>query len=323
MKSFVLLVASVVLLARSACGYGNAGHQAVGTMAEHYLEGTRAGREVRTLLHAKEDMARAATWADRAKLPEKYLSAEMKEYVANNPGHRSYHYCDLPFQEKAYREGMTGTNPSDIVQTLRKCIEVLQSPEANPENPLKINKRVALMLVAHLMGDLHQPLHVGSSYIDEDNQFVNPETGAKGQMDAGANYLRLTSRTNLHGFWDTKTVKLARDKAGAEDFTRYLLSHFPKKAEWDGQGAPTTWPEQWATDTLRSSPSAFKGIAPGNRITVPKDEKHDEHFAWTIKLPPDYNERTRVIVELELAKAGYRLAALLQAIWPEDKNPKM
>ena len=316
----ILIFATVALATiGNALGYGNAGHEAIGTIAEHDLEGTRALKEVRSLLHQGEGLDRASTWPDRAKLPDKYLTAEMKDFVANNPEHHTYHYCDIPFQQKAYREGVTGTNSRDIVHVLELCIKVLQAPEDDSQNPLKINKRVALMLTAHLVGDLHQPLHVGCSYIDEHDQFVDPETGAKGQPDAGANYLRVKSRsgTALHGYWDTLTVKAARDHLGVADFPAALVTANPAKPEWNAKGPVATWPAQWATDTLGLAHLCFTGLTPHDRFLVPKDEKHEEHFEWIVTLPPTYADQSRGTVEMELSKAGHRLAALLKAIWPE------
>lgn len=319
MSRLLYLASLIIGLAGHVSGYGNAGHQAIGTVAEHYLEGSQAAKEVRKLLKDGEGLDRAATWPDRAKLPDKYLTLEMKEFVANNPEHHSYHYCDVPFQQKAYRDGITGTNKRDIVHILEICIQVLRAPEDKPSNPLKINKRIALMLMAHFIGDLHQPLHVGCSYIDEENQFVDPETGAKGQADAGGNYLRLKSRKGaaLHGYWDTQTVKAARDHLGTGDFPAALMKTYPDHPEWNATGPVGTWPTQWATDTLSLAKTCFDGLTLGERFLVPKDEKHDEHFNWVVTLDNTYPVKSRDTVELELSKAGYRLAALLKAIWPE------
>jgi hypothetical protein len=321
MSKLPLLLSLCLALIGKASGYGNAGHQAIGTVAEHYLAGTRAMKEVRALLKEGENLDRASTWADRAKLPDKYLTAEMKDFVANNPDHHTFHYCDIPFQQKAYREGITGTHKKDIVHILEICIQVLQAKEEKSENPLKINKRVALMLLAHLVGDLHQPLHVGCSYVDDKDQFVDPETGAKGQPDAGANYFHVKTRSGiaLHGYWDTTTVKSARDHLGVEDFPAAIIKAFPVKPEWDATGPIGTWPAQWATGTLGLSKICFEGLTPQNRFLVPKDEKHEEHFEWIVILPPAYPVKARDTVEVELSKAGYRLAALLKAIWPEEK----
>lgn len=304
-------------LAPDSFGYGASGHEAIGRVAEFYLKGSRAETEVRALLKGNEDLARAATWADRAKIPDKYLANEMKEFVANNPLHHEFHYCDVPFQEKAYRDGLVGTNDHDLIHTMRACIKVLQSPDDAADNPLKISKRVAFMLLTHYIGDLHQPLHVGSSYVDENDKFVNPRTGAKGLPDAGSNFFRITAKSTLHAYWDTMTVKLARDKAGEKDFTAYLVENFPVKPEWNATGDITTWPEQWATGTLLLAPQCFEGLTLGKRFLVPKDEKHEEHYEWPATLAEGYKEKARDIVEQELAKSGYRLAALLKAIWPE------
>ncbi len=318
--SFIASIAFVLI--GNASGYGPAGHEATGKIAEHYLAGTRALVEARKLLGKDDGLDRAATWADRAKFPEKYLTDEMKDFVANNPDHHTYHYCDIPFQEKSYRQGVTGTNKQDIVQILNICIQVLQAPEDKAENPLKIHKRVALMLVAHLIGDLHQPLHVGCSYLDENDHYVNPETGAKGQADAGGNFLRIKTRrgTPLHGYWDTATVKLARDHLGTTDFPAELIKTFPPHPEWDARGPVNTWPTQWADETLGLAKTCFDGLVPRDRFLVPKDEKHDEHFEWTVTLPETYPEKSRDTVAIELTKAGYRLAALLKAIWPGNEG---
>ena len=322
MSTLLTLTALTVALMGNGFGYGNAGHQAIGTVAENYLVGTRALKQVHALLKQGEGLDKASTWADRAKLPDKYLSVEMKEFVTNNPEHHSYHYCDVPFRQKAYRAGITGTHKRDIVHILELCIQVLQAPDDTAANPLKINKRVALLLIAHLVGDLHQPLHVGCSYIDENNNFVDPETGAKGQPDAGANYLHLKSRSGaaLHGYWDTQTVKAARDHLGVEDFPAALVKSSPASPEWDAKGPVVTWPAQWATETLGLAKICFEGLTPRDRFLVPKDEKHEEHFEWVVTLPPAYPQVSRDIVEQELSKAGYRLAALLKAIWPEEEE---
>ena len=343
--AFVLVVAC----ADDVFGYGNAGHQAIGMIAEKYLDGSRALEEVRKLLHKDEGLDRAATWMDRAKLPDKYLTNEMKELVANNPDNHSFHYCDVPFQQKVYKDGVTGTNPHDIVHVMQLCIHVLQAPDDNGDNPLKIHKRVALMMLAHLVGDLHQPLHVGCSYVDADNHFVDPDSGAKDQEDAGANYFHIKNRkgTVLHGYWDTQTVKLARDHllkkvppaedaapedtpskdpsvevVAVRDFSAALMKAHPKEPAWNGKGPVDTWPVQWATETLGLSKMCFDGITPGDRFFVEKEDKHPDreaHFEWVITLPDNYPDKSRDVVEVELSKAGYRLAALLKTIWPDKK----
>lgn len=312
-----LFFSLALIAATSAFGYGNAGHEAVGSIAAHYLAGTHAEAEMQKLLLPGETLAKACTWADRAKLPEQYLSPEMKDFVTNNPDHHKYHFCDIPFQEKAYRDGGTGTSPEDIVHIMQLCIEILRDPKSHAADPRHITPRVALLLLAHLSGDIHQPLHVGTSYVDKQDHFVDPDQGGKGQEDAGANFFKLNASITLHGYWDTMTVKHARTKAGAQDFTTYLIAQHPPRAGWKTLGAVTTWPKKWATDTLSLSTQCYKGITLSERQTIPADNKHPApHDEWKVTLPPGYDERASRIVETELTKGGYRLAELLKAIWP-------
>jgi hypothetical protein len=76
------------------------------------------------------------------------------------------------------------------------------------------------MLLAHLVGDIHQPLHVGAQYFDENGQPVNPDTGGAATPDQGGNSLTLVlNRPNDHGhpqttavfhtYWDDATVDTA------------------------------------------------------------------------------------------------------------------
>ncbi len=321
MTKLPIYAAFALATAGNTFGYGNDGHQAVGTIAERHLEGTHALEMAHSLLKKGDGLDRASTWLDRAKLPDKYLSTEMTDFIANNPDHHSFHYCDIPFQQNAYREGLTGTNQHDIVHIMEICIKVLQAPNDDSANPLKINKRLALMMLTHLVGDLHQPLHVGCSYVDGENHFVDPETGAKGLPDAGGNFFHINTRKGkaLHAYWDNLTVKDAGDHLGIEDFPAALMKANPPKPEWNAKGDVVTWPAQWATDTLSLSATCFEGLQPHDRFLVPKDEKHEEHFEWIVNLPAGYQEKSRDTVELELSKAGYRLAMLLKTIWPDEK----
>jgi hypothetical protein len=47
---------------------------------------------------------------------------------------------------------------------------------ANPEqNERKITKPVALILLAHYVADIHQPLHVGAAYFDAQGRATDPD----------------------------------------------------------------------------------------------------------------------------------------------------
>jgi hypothetical protein len=46
------------------------------------------------------------------------------------------------------------------------------------------------------------------------------------------------------------------------------------------------------------------------------DETGRTPHRWRIEQPAGYDDRSRDRVRIQLAKAGYRLSALLTAIWP-------
>jgi hypothetical protein len=73
-----------------------------------------------------------------------------------------------------YADGKIGRSRWDVVQTINYCVRVLQGSEPE-DNPRKITKAIAVILLAHLVGDIHQPLHVGAEFFDEQGRPVDPE----------------------------------------------------------------------------------------------------------------------------------------------------
>jgi len=76
-------------------------------------------------------------------------------------------------QRGHFDRNFQGTNDHDIVAAINAATAVLLERPSPP--PFKIaDKREALFLLAHLVGDLHQPLHVGAVYLDKDGNLVDP-----------------------------------------------------------------------------------------------------------------------------------------------------
>ncbi|MBC7858325.1 MAG: phospholipase, partial [Burkholderiaceae bacterium] len=76
-----------------------------------------------------------------------------------------------------------------------------------------------------------------------------------------------------------------------------------------------SWPYQWADDALRASKLAHAGLAPG-KMSEQTNRKGERREVWALALPPDYAQSSAALAKTQLTKSGYRLAALLQAIWP-------
>lgn len=326
--------------AGQALAWGSNGHRVVGAMADQLLTGSNAQRQVAALLLPGESLAGIATWPDCVKGsfcgPQ---TPEMLAYVAANPKHEQYHYTNIAFQQAHYRDGAVGSAANDIVQTLKQAIAVLQGNGDDPvANPQRFSRRQALILLVHLVGDIGQPLHVGEAYIhagDANDAFVEPRAASQvGQ--AGANGLANTRGGNrllldeppppvsgtpaplsFHSYWDSAVVDEAMRRAGVtapEPFAAALLASRPQPPSIDA-GAPSTWPYRWADDTLRVAAQAYAGVTPGRRSQV-TGKDGVAYDVWTLNLPTHYRALSVGRARDQLTASGYRLTALLRAIWP-------
>lgn len=203
---FLLLLCGTLATA-NVMALGDDGHKTVGAIADRLIMGTNAAAHVNALLLPGESLLSVSIWADCVK--GSYCgpqTLEMTEYAAQNPAHFSYHYTNIPVQNTAYAFDAVGTTEHDIVHTLQQCIAVLQGTATDINNPQHFTPRQALLLIAHLVGDIHQPLHVGAAYINQDMQFVTPTS--KQQVD-GINIFDLQGGNNL--LLEDKNTWTARD----------------------------------------------------------------------------------------------------------------
>ena len=172
-----------MVLSADALAWGSDGHRAVGAIVDQLIAGSHAQQQVAALLLPGESLEQVANWADCVKGtycgPQ---TEEMQAYTAANPKHSEYHYTDVPFQETQYHDHAVGTAEDDIVQTLGQAIAVLRGKGDPQTNPHRFSPRQALLILTHLAGDIHQPLHVGAAYVGKDGGYALP-LAAK-QIDA-------------------------------------------------------------------------------------------------------------------------------------------
>ncbi|NML62626.1 S1/P1 nuclease [Massilia sp. RP-1-19] len=182
MKKLVCVLAlSSAFASFDALAWGHEGHRVVGSIAQKLIKGSNAEKQVQALLLPGETLESITNWADEAKAGVGYPAAtpEQAEYTAVNPKHDEYHYVNIPFQSLHYHHGHVGTTEHDIVQTLSQAIAVLQGKTGPGANPHNFTRRQALLLIAHMTGDIHQPLHVGAAYVGKDGSFVVPKSRAE------------------------------------------------------------------------------------------------------------------------------------------------
>lgn len=314
LRSLVVLACTaglLLLMTANGSAWGEPGHRLVGLLAEMHLKDTRALREVARILEPQETLADAAVWPDTIKNPL-YEDEDTARFRLEHPAHDTYHYANLPFQSDRYHPDTPGARPMDIVQTLRESIRVLRGRST------ALTEREALRMLAHLAGDVHQPLHVGNGFVGDRSplRFVLPTGPAGWRSTLGGNALVYgpEDRFNLHSYWDAHAVNISMRDEGVPAYAGRLFRDYAVAAAWRDTGDPDAWPERWAAESLVLAKQAHEGI----EITTylgPDDAKRTAH-RWRIRQPAGYDDTARSRVPSQLARGGYRLASVLRAIWP-------
>ena len=318
-----------------AAAWGPYGHQAVGAIADQLIAGTPTAQKVRQVLGGNLQLA--SVWADCARAVEwvqgvwtytksgsykecavfenETSKAAMVAFVKRNATrcggfashaqcrHKAYHFTDIAIGQLGqprYDPTLPGANPNDLVHAIVAAITVLQGGKS----PAPINivgQREALRLLAHYIGDLHQPLHVGSIYLSDGGKPLNPanEKDAHDHNNAGGNLLLLKGGT-LHAAWDDVPAKLSSTLvAGAGAAQARQIKNTT--------GPINQWPTAWASDTLANADLAYKGLT-----FAPKAGD-----TWVVTATePDYRLAREALQRAQIVKAGARLAQIVTTLWP-------
>jgi S1/P1 Nuclease len=323
-----ILIALTIFLATSVptFGWGDKGHRTVGQIAQIRLANTHALERIKNILNPDESLASVSVWADNVKEEENFrLDANdddpdtehfFRQLV--NKHNREWHFVDLPLHCSGYNDlnCKSFTAANDIVHMINLSIRKLRG-----ENVPQLKPRNALRLLVHLVGDLHQPLHVGVGYInvDENNQIVIERDAATIRenhfpADRGGNDFLITGQQspNLHSFWDGDLVSQGSTGQNVIQFATALNNGIPQTTDWDGQGNFKTWAAQWASDTLRvSNEHAYDNTVRPFAVVIINDRQQ-----YNTEIGGNYKSKNIPVVKLQLAKGGYRLAKLLEAIFP-------
>jgi hypothetical protein len=196
------------------------------------------------------------------------------EYRRENPETGAWHYIDIPLSDSGIDMTRECPNGDCVIAKTEHFLAVLRDASAD-----RSAKAEALKFVVHFVGDLHQPLH------DEDDH------------DKGGNARRVIFdgyRDNLHWVWDTG---LLRDiNRNAKALAAELKSRITPedRAQW-GRGTV----EDWALEGHHLAQTvAYGDLADG----------------YPARITTAYEREADPVIELQLEKAGVRLAYLLNAI---------
>ena len=307
--------------ASQAFAWGGDGHQTVGAIADQLLAGTPAEKKLQALLLPGETLQTAALWADCAKgfqYCRKALTPEQQTFINNNPQHHGYHYTDVPYELTRYVANTVGTTDHDVVQIIQQSIAALQGNTDASANPHGFSQREAILLLAHLVGDIHQPLHVGAAYLTDGGESKIPTEddlkSAAVKETQGGNKLHIngTSRV-LHGYWDgdaVKTLMRRRTVKKPADLANSLLArdNRPVILPSDLNAAVVSW----ADESISSAKIAFQGMGIGEHKDSYPGRNGATSDGWDVTLPAAYPKTASYVAAERLLLAGKRLASLLQ-----------
>ena len=162
-------MAAVVSMPRASFAWGKKGHEMVAEIAWSFLDNnTKAA--VQKYLGATT-IQEAGTWMDDVRGDHSY------DYM------KTWHYVNIE-KGKEY----TKTTDDNLVNALNKAITELEHRGNKSNDDIKKD----LMIVFHLVGDMHMPLHVGY------------------EEDKGGNTIHVTylgHRSNLHRVWDSEIIE--------------------------------------------------------------------------------------------------------------------
>jgi hypothetical protein len=277
------------MLAPSAHAWGPTGHRVVAEIAQRHLTPVAQAKVSRLL--GGRTLADVANWPDE---------------LRSDPSFDKYkplHFATVPNGVASYRDSKKAPC-GDLVVAIDALIAFLRtgSREAlfsvkalsdksdgtaqgacNPRETDPISPDTALRFLVHLMGDLHQPLHIGGTDLGGNTVNVN-------WMDRW--------KTNLHSSWDDEMVDFERF-----DYTEYAR-FLDRASEADAA--------RWLTgDTISYADEA---IAMRSKLYMFPDDSGPAPAA-VHKISYNYIGAQRDRMREQLLKGGLRLAGVLNAIF--------
>lgn len=248
---------------------------------------------------ATDPIVDAATFAD--------------DYRDKHPETAPWHFIDIP------RGASKGTFVCDsagcITLALAAQIKILQTPGASPAD-----QALALRLIIHFAGDIHQPLHCTTNN-DRGGNCV--PVNFFGKLPKKTSTTAESYADNLHGVWDTDLVERIENGKTVEEFADSLDTKYkPQFASWQTAGINF---DDWAWDSHEDAESKAYGklnkkipIETPAPVTTCADANHisTRMLALNEKVGPSYQSKVNAMMQEQIARAGFRLSMILNQIWP-------
>ena len=184
-----------------------------------------------------------------------------------------WHFVDIPLPARGLVIQRDCADGNCVVAQIQADLQMLRNKKLGDAA-----RAQALLFLIHFVADVHQPLHA------EDND------------DKGGNEVRVEigrERANLHKVWDVDVVEaMGFDPGAAAAGIEHAISREQRQA-W-AHGTPVDWANE--------------------AHAIARDQIYPPlQGAREVRLPRDYTWREAQITRLQLARAGVRLAWLLNS----------
>lgn len=258
-KKVCIAVVLIAYLPMSAGAWGLTGHRIVGQIADYYLT-TKARKAVLEVLGG-ESPAMASNWPDFIKSDSTY------NYLS------SWHYVNIPggLDQSGVFNFLDTDKQANVYNKIPEMIAILKDKQKTADE-----KKMAMRLLIHFLGDIHQPMHIGR------------------KEDLGGNKVNVTwfgQRSNLHRVWDEQLVEDQK-----LSYTEYAAAiNRPTKEQLN----------KWRHDSLKET--VYESYLACNKIYAAT--KVDDKLSYR------YNFDFISVANEQLLKGGVRLAQILNDIY--------
>ena len=253
----LIFVNLITACALNVFGWGQKGHDIVAYVAQKHLT-PAAEAKVDSLLNGYS-LVYWANWMDNASHSPEY------SYT------KTWHYKNI--DETQSFEEAPDIPEGNIVNALNEQIEILADSGVSAQD-----KALALKMVTHFMGDIHQPMHLGRA------------------SDRGGNSHKVrffNKPTNLHSVWDTDILEAGHAWTHTEWQTEIDRLSPETQTEFLMNGNPASWGKETyalCKDIYESTP-------------IDTNIEYDYIAKWT------------PVIENQLLKGGLRLADVLNSVF--------
>lgn len=279
MRSSIAAAVPFILYTSNVQAWGTLGHATVAAIGDHYL--TSGGKAwVAGILGTGVSMPSVASWADTYR------------YTTAGRFSAPYHFIDA---EDAPPSACSVDLARDcgsggcVVSAIANYTQRVQDGRLTAAH-----KKEALEFLIHFLGDITQPLH--------------DEAEAVGGNDIKVKWDG--ADTNLHSCWDTQMLEKA---AGGGNSSGTLTTFSDTLIARIDSGSYSSQKASWVScvDITKASACALTWAQDANAYNCQYVLKMDESGQ---ELDGSYYTGAEPIIELQIAKAGYRLGAYLNKL---------